>query len=224
MKVFIMDSGILINLSMNGLLYVLEELKKKFDGKFIITKQVKYETVDRPIGIKRFELGAVEVSNLIDSGVLEFPSALGIEEGKVNSLTEELMDIANHYLQVKGQWIPIVSPGEMSCLAVSSELTKKGIVNIIGIDERTTRLLGEKPQNLERLMSEKLHQRVSLVAHNMGTFSEYKFIRSSELVFVAYKKGIIKLKGKNVLEALLYATKFKGSAISMEEIDELKKL
>ena len=55
-------------------------------------------------------------------------------------------------------------------------------------------------------------------------FPNYKFIRSTELVFVAYKKGIINIHGKNVLDALLYATKFKGSSISFEEIEELKKV
>jgi hypothetical protein len=41
---------------------------------------------------------------------------------------------------------------------------------------------------------------------------------------VAYKKGLIRLQGKKVLEAVLYATKFKGTAISFEEIETLKKL
>jgi hypothetical protein len=59
----------------------------------------------------------------------------------------------------------------------------------------------------------------------MKIFSKFKFIRSSELVYVAYKKGIINLgNNKKVLEALLYATKFKGSSISFEEINELKRL
>jgi len=75
MKAFVLDSGILINFSMNGLLYVLEELKKNFDGKFLITKQVKYETVDRPIGILKFELGALRIKDLIDKKILEFPEA-----------------------------------------------------------------------------------------------------------------------------------------------------
>lgn len=223
-KALIFDSGTLINLSMNGLLDLLPALKEQFKGKFLITKNVKYETVDRPIGIKRFELGALQVQNLIDSGTLELPSSIGVSEETLNSSTNELMDIANHYLQVKGQWVQIVSPAEMSCLALSSELKKQGIMSIIAIDERTTRLLAEKPQNLEQLMSEKIHQRVQLVASNFTIFSQYRFIRSSEIVYVAYKKGLIPLKGKKVLEALLYATKFKGSAISIQEIEELKKL
>lgn len=224
MKVVVFDSGTLINLSMNGLLYVLEGLKKISNSKFLITHEVKRETVDRPIGILQFELGALRIQNLIDKGVLEFPEVLGIQNQLIIEKTRELMDIANHFLQSKGQWIHIVSDAEMSCLALSDELSKQNIQNIIAIDERTTRLLAEKPENLEMIMQTKLHQKVDLVARDFSIFNKYKFIRSSELVFVAYKKGLVKLKGKKVLEALLYATKFKGSAISYEEIDELKKL
>lgn len=224
MKALIFDSGALINLSMNGLLDILPALKKKINGKFLITKEVKYEVVDRPMGISRFELGALMVQDLIESGVLEMPESIGINSKFITQKTSELMDIANHYLQIKNKWLNIVSDAEMSCLALSSELSSQGIENIIAIDERTTRMLAEMPQNLGRLMSEKFHMPVNLIAKNFEIFSKYRFIRSTELVFVAYKKNLIQLKGKKVLEALLYATKFKGSSVSFEEIDILKKL
>ncbi len=224
MKVLILDAGPLINLSMNGLLYLFEELKKTFDGKFIITEEVKYEVVDRPIGIEKFELGALRVQDLIDKKVIELPYSLGIDRSILERRTKEIMNKANCVVQVKGRCINIVSNAEMSCLALSAELTKKGIENIIGIDERTTRILAENPQNLESLMSEKLHQMVRISPEAVKEFSEFRFIRSSEIVYVAYKKGLIKLKGNKVLEALLYATKFHGSAISFEEINQLKKL
>jgi hypothetical protein len=41
---------------------------------------------------------------------------------------------------------------------------------------------------------------------------------------MAYKKRLIEIRDKHALEALLYATKFKGCAISWEEIEQLKKL
>jgi len=223
MKVLIFDSGALINLSMNGLLYILEDLKKKFDGKFIVTSQVKYETVDRPIEIERFELGAMMIQNLIDEGVLDNIGTLDLTEEQIKEGTKRLMDEANHAMKVKNDWVHLVEEGEMSCLAVSNILNERKIENIIAIDERTTRMLGENPGNLERIMSEKLHQRVQIVADNLDSFENVRFIRSSELVFVAYKKGIIKLEGKRVLEALLYATKYKGSSISFDEINVLKK-
>ncbi len=224
MKVLIFDSGTLINLSMNGLLYVIEELKKKFDGKFIITNSVKQEIVDRPLTIQRFELGALQIQDLLDKGVLELPSSLGINEKEMQQETIQMKNMANHYLRMRNQWITIVSDAEISCLALGTQLMKKGIESMIAIDERTTRMLAENPQNLGKLMSEKLHQNIELVSHNFSLFAPYRFIRSAELVYVAYKKGLIPLKGKKVLEALLYATKFKGCAISYEEIEELKRL
>lgn len=224
MKSVVFDSGTLINLSINGLLDILEKLKSNFKGKFLITQEVYYETVQRPSNINKFELGALRIQQLVESKVLEFPESLKISSQTLKEKTKQLMDIANHYLQLDGNWIKIVSDGEMSCLALSDELSKQGIDNIISIDERTTRILAEKPGNLEKIMSERIHRKVNLVAKDFKIFSKYKFIRSSEIVFVAYKKGLINLKGKKVLEALLYATKFKGSAISFEEIDALKKL
>jgi len=222
-KALIFDSGALINLSMNGLLYILESLKKNFPGKFLITKQVKYEIVDRPIGIKRFELGALMVQNLIDSGVLEMSSSVGVSDDIIASRTKDFMQKSNHSLTYKGDWMEVVSDAEMSCLALSAELEKKGYECMIAIDERTTRMLGEDPKKLAEIMSNKLHQnvRVSAKPYPQGEFS---FIRSSELVYVAYKKGYIHLSGKQALDALLYATKFKGSSISFEEIEQLKKL
>jgi hypothetical protein len=223
MKALIFDSGALINLSMNGLLYILESMKKDFDGKFLITKPVKYEVVDKPIEIKRFELGALLVKNLLDSGVLEMSSSSGVSDDLIANKTKEYMQKANHSLMYKGNWMEVVSEAEMSCLALSAELEKKGYECMIAIDERTTRMLGENPKELAGIMSNKLHQRVKLSVkpYSQGDFS---FIRSSELVYVAYKKGYINLSGKQALDALLYATKFKGSSISFEEIEQLEKL
>jgi len=224
MKILVLDSGILINLSMNGLLYIFEELKKISQVRFVITKEVKYEVVDRPVGIPRFELGALQVQSLFNSGIIEPPENLGINEKEIFPLTERYMELANHSMQSKNQWMQIVSNAEMSCLALSQLLSEKRIENIIGLDERTTRILAEKPENIERLMSERLHQRVSIDKEKLKEFSKFKFIRSAELVYVAFKKDVLKIKGQKVLEAVLFAAKYHGSSISFEEINELKKL
>lgn len=224
MKILLFDSGTLINLSMNGFLPILEKLKEKFDGKFIITKPVKGEIVDRPVGIQRFELGALRIQALIDEGVLELPDAIGISNDFIVKETAKLMDLANHYVMAEGRWVNIVSEAEISCLAISKELTKRGTENLIAIDERTTRMLSEKPENLERIMEKKLHSAVTIEETKFREFENFRFIRSSEIVYVAYKKGILGVEGKKALEAALYATKFHGAAISFEEIDILKKL
>ncbi|HVY01509.1 MAG TPA: hypothetical protein VHA12_01965 [Candidatus Nanoarchaeia archaeon] len=224
MKALIFDAGPLINLSMNGLLYILEDLKKQFGGKFLITPAVKNEVIDRPLNVQKFELGAMEVQNLLNKGILEMSSSAGINNEELEKETNEIMDMANHFIEINNQWIKIVSAGEMSCLALSNELKRAGWETMIAIDERTTRLLGEDPKSLEQLMSQKLHSRAQIVAKDLRIFNQFRFIRSSELVYVAYKKGLIRLQGKKVLEAVLYATKFKGTAISFEEIETLKKL
>jgi hypothetical protein len=224
MKAVIFDSGSLINLSMNGLLYLLKDLKKSFNGKFLITQEVKFETIDKPIGIERFELGALEIKNLLDSGILEMPEKIGIDTKTLEEETNSFMDKTNHFIQARGKWVNIVSKAEMSCLALSAELTRNGTENIIAIDERTTRILCEDPYSLERIMSEKLHQKVEVIAKDFSIFNKFKFIRSTEIVFVAYKKDLVPLKGNKVLEALLYATKYKGSSVTFEEINILKRM
>lgn len=224
LKALILDSGPIINFSMNGLLYLFEKIKKELGVKILITQEVKDEVVDHPLKVKRFEFEALQIQSLIENKILELPESIGITDKTITEETGIILDKANHFLQVKGKWINIVSPGEISCLALSDECTRKGITNIIGVDERTTRLLSEKPENLEKLMSERLHQRVELVAEDYKIFSKYRFLRSSELVYVAVKKDLLNISGKKALEAVLYATKFKGSSISFEEIEELKKL
>ena len=95
---------------------------------------------------------------------------------------------------------------------------------MIGIDERTTRVLFEKPENLRELMANKLHRKINLNLNEIKNINNFRFIRSSELVYISYKKGFIKLNDKRALEALLYAAKYKGCAISWEEIEQLKRL
>ena len=224
MKVLIFDAGPIINFSINGMLDVLESLKQNFNGKFIITEAVKKEVVDNPINVPRFELGALRVQALINKGVFEMPSSLGINNETIKKESLRLMNIANHYIFSSNTWVNIMSEGETSCLALSTELNKRSIENIIAIDERTTRILSEKPQNLKKIIEDKIHASVKAQLSNLHEFEKFKFVRSTELVYVAYKKGLLDLQGKKALEAALYATKFKGSSITFEEIEELKKL
>jgi hypothetical protein len=223
-KAIIFDSGTLINLSMNGLLYILEELKNKTNVKFIITNQVKYETIDRPLKVPRFELGALRIYRLLENKIIELPITLDIDENEINKKTKIFLDKANSLLISKGREIKIVSQAEMSCLALSEILTNLEIPNMIAIDERTTRILAEKPENLEKLMSHRLHTKVKLKTKNFKPFKNFRFLRSTELVFVAHKLNLLKIKHPKTLEAALYATKFKGASVSWDELKVLKKL
>jgi len=225
MKVLIFDASTLITFAMNGLLKELAELKKSFKGKFIIPEEVKNEIIDKPLKIKRFELEALQIKELLDNGILEKPSILNVDEKRISKDTIKLMRIANKIFQGRGRDIKLISSGETACLALSRILDEKKIENIIAVDERTTRMLAEKPENLENLLRKKLHTDVHFNEKNFKPFQGFKFIRSSELVYIMYKKGIIKLKDSGrVLDALLYAVKFKGCAISGDEIREIKRM
>lgn len=222
-KILILDAGPIINLSINGLLEIFEKIHQ--NGIIIaITNYVYQEVVDRPSHIPRFELGALRVKELVEKGVIKFATDLGLAQAEIESETQRWLKIANSAIRYENHFIEVVSIAEISCIAVSSLLNKKNIDNIIGIDERTTRILFEKPENLRELMSSKLHRNITLYTKDLEKTRQFRFIRSSEIVFMAYKKGLIQIRDKHALEALLYATKFKGCAISWEEIEQLKKL
>ena len=179
--------------------------------------------IEKPLTIKRFELEALRVNALLQDGVLEMPSVIGIEDSELDLRTSYYRDLANVTFQAKGKDIHIIDSGEASCLGLSELLTKRKIENIIAVDERTTRLLGEKPDNIRELMKRKLHTEISSKKENYKFFKGFRFIRSTELMYVAWKKGLIDVKGNGVvLDALLYALMFKGASINPDEIREIK--
>ena len=224
MKAIIFDSGTLISLSMNGLLNDLVDLKNIFDGKFLITADVKREVVDKPLKIKRFELEALRVRNLLEQKVLEMPESVEVSEREIGVLTKEFLEVANSSFSAKGRSVHIIDSGEASCLALSRLLTKKGVNNLLAVDERTTRLLCEKPENLKKFLYRKIHSDVEMRRQNYALFDGIKIIRSTELMHLAHKKGLLDLKDSEMLDAVLYALKYKGCAISEEEIKALKKI
>ena len=89
-KAIIFDASTLISLAMNGILDILEELKKVFKGSFLITEDVKKEVIDKPLTITRFKLEALRVKHLLDKGVLELSNEEGIQKR-----TQDILDMAN---------------------------------------------------------------------------------------------------------------------------------
>ena len=85
-------------------------------------------------------------------------------------------------------------------------------------------MLCERPENLRDLFQRKLHTRINSKKENFKIFKGFSFIRSAELIYIAYKKDVLKLKDPAVLDAMLYALKFKGCAISDYEITEIKRI
>ena len=224
-KAIIFDASTLISFSMNGLIEEIKALKGIFkDGHFIITNEVKGEVIDRPIKIKRFELEALKIKSMLDQGILEMPSAIGVKDSEISTKTNEILELANKTFTGGDREIKILHLGECSCLALAGILNKQGIQNAIAVDERTTRMLIEKPENLKKLFQKKFHTKIFSDPKNFKFFKGFNVIRSTELAYVAYKKGLVRLKNGIVLDALLYALKFKGCAISNEEIQEIEKL
>ena len=222
MKALIFDSGVLITFSMNGMLELLRDLKKSFNGKFLITHDVEREVIEKPMLIKKYKLGAMEVKTLIDEHIIEFPESLNINKKEIDHKTNSYIDFANNLFFRERDAIKLIDVGEASCLALSEILHEKGVSNVIAIDERTTRMLFEKPDNLKNLLEEKLH--ANITAKKLNIQNGFKFIRSTELIYVGFKKGLVKNRSKDMLDAMLYGAKFRGCAVSDDEIKEIEKL
>jgi hypothetical protein len=242
MKYLVFDAGPIISLTLNGMLGVVERLKENFDGEFILTPAVRREVVERPMKIKKFKLEALQVADLIDKGIFKMSSGI-ISDNKLDREMKKILKSANGVLRssATGEKIKIIQEGEASCLAFVSLVRD---TSVIVIDERTTRMLIESPSNLESMMENKLHMPLDSALDLISGLKNFKFIRSAELLYVAWKKGLILARNsvpsklgtgvpsssgngkenKEVLDALLYGTKFKGCAISSGEIEEMKRL
>jgi hypothetical protein len=139
------------------------------------------------------------------------------------------MKAANGVLRstATGEKIAIIQEGESACLAFA-RLVKGD--HVIVIDERTTRMLCESPQNLESMMERKLHTPLDSNLDLINGWNNFRFIRSAELLYIAWKKKLILTTGssgkrdRELLDALLYGAKFKGCAISSVEIEDMKRL
>jgi len=223
-KAIIFDAGTIINFSINGLLDLFERLKKLFKGEFLITEDVKYEVVKRPLNVKKFELSALRVHQLIKEGTIKMPSSLGVTDNEIEKRTKEILNVANKTFIARGSYLHLIDRGEASCLALSEILTRKGISNVISVDERTLRMLCENPENLRRLMETKFHTKLVAKKQNYQEFSKFRIIRSAELVYIAYKNRLVEIGNGMLLDALLYAIKYKGCSISNEEIEKMKRL
>ncbi len=219
-RILILDSSSIITLALTSLLFVLEKLKQKFNVRFVTTQYVLNECVKVPLNIKRFELEALMIKKLVDDGIIEI---IKVDNKDVN----EIMNKANTAYKARNDYIKLIHAGEASCIALYNKLQtqEKAIV----IDERTTRMLCENPENLRRLLERKLHTYVSMDKNKLKQFSGINVIRSSEIVFIALKQSIIteaisKTSNKQAIDALLYALKFHGCAISKQEINEAKSM
>jgi len=221
MKSLVFDSSSIISLATNNLLWVLSELKKKYNGSFYLCNSVKRELVDNPLQSKKYKFEALTIMELIKKGDLD------IYNGELSAKKNKLLDIANHIFKAKGQDMGIVHDADMESLALAIDIKADAYI----VDERTTRLLIEDPKKLGELFNKKLHTNVS---YNNGLLKEFQketgninVLRSADLMTIIYEKGLLdkyvfsENLRKSVLEGVLWGVKLRGCSISMEEINDI---
>ena len=206
---------------MNGILPILKKLKKEFKGDFLITKEVYHEIIEHPQKIKRFALGALQLKELFDEGIIKYAELTAQQVDELRKKRNQILDISNSLYRAKGRNIHILDKGEAAAMALSLVLKEP---TALVIDERTARMLAENPDNLRKILQRKLKTNVTAKTSNYKEFKYFKVIRSTELIYLAHKKKLIELKDPRAYEAMLYGLKYKGCSISEHEVEQLKRL
>lgn len=223
MKSLVFDSGPIISLALSNLLWVIPELKKQFKGRFLIPLSVKKELIDNPLNGKKFKLEAIQLLSMVEDNIIEV-----VDDKAVSEKAEELIKRANSILRGYHHNINIMQKGEMEALALAAIYDADGIV----VDERVTRTIIENPYGLKNHMERKLHTKLSVNKGELSKLSDelddIPLIRSTELIAVAFEKGILdkyfkpkSISKKDVLEAALWSVKLRGCSITDKEIYEI---
>lgn len=221
MKSLVFDTSSIISLVTNDLLWLLNSMKEKFNGNFYIPNSVKAELVDVPIKTRKFKLEAIMINKIINEGGLEVYSPLNVDD---------LLIHVNTIYSVGGRPLHIVDKAEVEALALTMRLQADSYV----VDERTMRLVVEDPYGLRNVMQKKLQRRVDVNKNVLKDVQHIargiKVIRSTELVTVAYEKGLLNkfvttgTSESDLVEGFLWGLRLRGCAISTEEIEEIVRL
>ena len=227
MKTIVFDTGPIISLTLNNLLWILEELRKGYKGEFYITPAVYDELINKPLSTRKYKLEALQVLPYITKGTLKVYNNLPI----IN-IAKELDTIANKIFQVEGNYVQIVHRGEIEAIFLKADA--------IAIDERTTRHLIESPERIAQHMENTMHKSVTINEENLKRVKELvgdlKVIRSVEFVTVAYEKGLLNKYTENaatkivpnikqaVLEGALWGVKLNGCSVKEEEINDILRM
>ncbi|MEA3430681.1 MAG: hypothetical protein U9R08_05390 [Nanoarchaeota archaeon] len=227
MRCLFFDTGPIINLTLNNLLWVLGAMNKRFKGKFCITPGVKAELIDRPLNSRKFSFEALQIIRALRKDYMTV-----FEDKTIRKRALELMNIANKIYSAHGRPIQILHYAEMESLVAALKYKADALV----VDERTLRVIIEKPGDLASLLRRRLHTNISVNKIELQKFNSevgsLRLIRSAELVTVAYELGILDLYvpsgmangRRKLLDSLLWAFKLNGCAITRREIDDLLRL
>lgn len=230
MRALVFDTGSIISLVTNNLLWILPPLKKQFRGNFLISEAVKGEIIDHPLKTKKFKLEGLIIQDYLREGIFT------LAKNKYSKKeTDDLLDLANSCFNTGNHPVKIVDKAEVETLKIVLENKALAMV----IDERTLRLLIENPEKLQKVLESRLHKSIQMNQENVSKFKEItkdiKIIRSTELAYAAYKldllnkyitakKVIDKTLKRDLLDGTLWALKLKGCSISSEEINEILKI
>ncbi len=225
-KGIVFDSGPIISLAMNNLLWILTPLKQYYKGEFYIVSSAHRELIDNALQTKRFKFEALQLLKMLNEGTLSV-----INDPEIENIADDYLELANSSFIGQGRPLVIAQRGEIESLAAAAHLQ----CDAVAIDERTTRLLIENPLDVRKLLQRKMN---IAVAVNKGQLNDLvrethkvKVLRSAEIVLVAYHLGFLddyipKLPNGRalLLEGLLWGVKLSGCAISEKEIEELLSL
>jgi predicted nucleic acid-binding protein len=214
----ICDSSSLISLADSCLLPTLKTIKEHLDGKIYISKRVEYESILHPMEIPEYALAALRLRQAVKDGIITL-----VDTRRAAVAMREIMGHANRTYTIAGRPMRIIQEGEAEMLALAQEL---GIPNIL-MDERTTRMLSEAPEEMRAHYEKEFGKEVRMNDGEVSWFRNLtrgmRVFRSSEIAVAAYEFGHFKEYGDmetKMLEASLYALKFNGCGISFEEIQE----
>lgn len=227
MRSLLFDTGPIINLTLNNLLWVLKGLNKRFKGDFLITPGVKRELIDKPLNSKKFGFEALQIIRALRKKYFTV-----FEDKKLHDRVLHLLGLANNVYSSHGRSLQILQFAEMETLVASLKYRSDAMV----VDERTMRIIIEKPDALASLLRRRLHTNIKVDKNILNQFHEevgdLRLIRSIELITVAYELGILDLYvpsemsngRRKLLDSLLWAFKLNGCAVTRREIDDILKL
>jgi predicted nucleic acid-binding protein len=223
MKALVFDTGPIINLALNNMLWLAPKLKALYAGDFYITQSVFREAIERPLTSKKYKFEALQILKLKEQGVIKV-----YKNPKLARETTSYHTLANRIFKAKNSFVKNFHFADIESIVLGKTLQADAVV----IDEFYTRMLMENPEALRERMEKKLHEPVTIVDANLKEFKrrigEIRIIRSFELVALSYEKGLfdeyvlsIGNPRKTLLEGVLWAIKLNGCSVTEQEINEL---
>ena len=214
----ILDSSTLISISEKCMSKIITQLSEKEGIVFIIPESVYYESVKHPMEIKRFEFNAIRINEMVKKGIIKIANS----DAALKETMEKIKECANSIYHFDGQSLHILHDGECEMLA----LAKNRNVNVLAVDERTTRMLVENPQPLRNFLARRYGTNLKIDSFHMDLFKQYVsgisvILRSVELISLAYDRNCFDGElptSPEALESALFALKYAGCAVSADEI------